>query len=72
MVRKMTEWPSKRGPITKIMPSDGCEGDTVPSAVGRWSDFHEFGCPLGNVGSTEGSGVASLPAAKYVNREDLS
>ena len=23
MARKMTEWPSKRGPITKIMPSDG-------------------------------------------------
>ena len=29
MARKMTEWPSKRGPITKIMPSDGCIGDTV-------------------------------------------
>ncbi len=26
MARKMTEWPSKRGPITKIMPSDGCKG----------------------------------------------
>ena len=23
MARKMTGWPSKRGPITKIMPSDG-------------------------------------------------
>ena len=30
MARKMTEWPSKRGPITKIMPSDGCKGDTAP------------------------------------------
>ena len=30
MARKMNEWPSKRGPITKIMPSDGCIGDTVP------------------------------------------
>ena len=37
MARKMTEWPSKRGPITKIMPSDGCIGDTVPLAVGKWS-----------------------------------
>ena len=46
----MTEWPSKRGPITKIMPSDGCKGDTVPLAVGKWYDFHEFGCHLGNVG----------------------
>ena len=36
MARKMTEWPSKRGPITKIMPSDGCIGDTVPLAVGKW------------------------------------
>ena len=36
MARKMTEWPSKRGPITKIMPSDGCKGDTVSLAVGRW------------------------------------
>ena len=35
MARKMTEWPSKRGPITKIMPSDGCIGDTphFPSIV---------------------------------------
>ncbi len=50
MTRKMTEWPSKRGPITKIMPSDGCKGDTVPLAVGRWYNLHEFGCHLGNVG----------------------
>ncbi len=50
MARKMTEWPSKRGPITKIMPSDGCKGDTVPLAVGKWYDFHEFGWHLGNVG----------------------
>jgi hypothetical protein len=50
MARKMTEWPSKRGPITKIMPSDGCKGDAVPLAVDQWYDFHEFGCHLGNVG----------------------
>ncbi len=50
MARNMTEWPSKRGPITKIMPSDGCKGDTVPLAVGKWNDFHEFGWHLGNVG----------------------
>ena len=53
MARKMTEWPSKRGPITKIMPSDGCIGDTVPLAVGKWYDFHEFGWYMGNVGSSE-------------------
>ena len=53
MARKMTEWPSKRGPITKIMPSDGCIGDTVPLAVGKWYDFHEFGWYMGNVGYVE-------------------
>ena len=53
MARKMTEWPSKRGPITKIMPSDGCIGDTAPLAVGKWYDFHEFGWYMGNVGQTK-------------------
>ena len=67
MARKMTEWPSKRGPITKIMPSDGCIGDTVPLAVGKWYDFHEFGWYMGNVGSNKTepppwpSGVNSQP-----------
>ena len=55
MARKMTEWPSKRGPITKIMPSDGCIGDTVPLAVGKWYDFHEFGWYMGNVGNSMSS-----------------
>ena len=55
MARKMTEWPSKRGPITKIMPSDGCIGDTVPLAVGKWYEFHEFGWYMGNVGLFSGS-----------------
>ena len=54
MAKKMTEWPSKRGPITKIMPSDGCIGDTVPLAVGKWYDFHEFGWYMGNVGQYSG------------------
>ncbi len=49
MARKITEWPSKRRPITKIMPSDGCKGDTIPLAVGKCYDFHEFGCHLGNI-----------------------
>ncbi len=49
MAKKMTEWPSKRGPITKIMPSDGCKGDTVPLEVGKWYEFHEFGWHPGNV-----------------------
>ena len=51
MARETTKWPSTRWPITKIMSSDGCNGDTVPLAVGKWYDFHEFGWYMGNVGS---------------------
>ncbi len=43
MARKMTEWPSKRGLITKLMPSDGYKENTVPVVVVKWYDFHEFG-----------------------------
>ena len=65
MARKMTEWPSKRGPITKIMPSDGCIGDTVPLAVGKWYDFHEFGWYMGNVGSN------TLTSGDFGNRKEV-
>ncbi len=68
MARKMTEWPSKRGPITKIMPSDGCKGDTVPLAVGKWYDYHEFGWHLRNVGKNNGAaarGTATGSARAY-------
>ncbi len=34
----------------KIIPSGGCKGDTVPTAVERWYNFPEFGRYLGNVG----------------------
>ena len=64
MARKMTEWPSKRGPITKIMPSDGCIGDTVPLAVGKLYDFHEFGWYMENVGLMS----ESLAAPELWNR----
>ena len=60
MARKMTEWPSKRGPITKIMPSDGCIGDTVPLAVGKWYDFHEFGWYMGNIGEDKRGGRLAI------------
>ncbi len=33
MARKMTEWHSRRGPSTEIMPTDGRKGDAVPVAV---------------------------------------
>ncbi len=72
MAREMTEWPSKRGPITKIMSSDGCKGDTVPLAVGRWYDIHEFGCHLGNIGlcyhrQQPGGAVWGIPVWMKVN-----
>ena len=35
----LPECPSKRGPITKIMPADGCKGDTFPLVVGWWYNF---------------------------------
>ena len=65
MARKMTEWPSKRGPITKIMPSDGCIGDTVPLAVGKWYEFHEFGWYMGNVGL-----VMELARCQYIEARE--
>ena len=51
MAKKVTERPSKRGAIAEILPSGGRKGDTVPLAVGRGYNFHEFVCHLGNVGS---------------------
>ncbi len=50
MAENMNKWPSKRGPISKIRPSDGCGRDAVPLAVERRYDFPEFGGYLGNVG----------------------
>ncbi len=50
MAENVGKWPCKRGPISIIMPSDGCEGDAIPLAVERWYDFREFGCHPGNVG----------------------
>ena len=50
MARETTKWPSTRWPITKIMSSDGCNGNRVPLEMGPWYDFREFGCHLGNAG----------------------
>ena len=41
---------SNRGLISKIRPSDGCKGDTVPSTVVRGYDLRKPGGHLGNVG----------------------
>ena len=50
MTGYLDKWPSKRGPISKIRPSDGCKGDGVPLAVGQWYDFPDFRGYLGIVG----------------------
>ena len=53
MAANLAKWPSNRGLISKIRPSDGCKGDTVPS-TGVWGyDFLEFEGYLGNVGCTD-------------------
>ena len=55
----MTEWPFKRGAISKIRSSDGRGRDAVLLAVKRWYDFAEFGVIWGisartGMPSTEG------------------
>jgi len=52
MAEKLGKWASNRGLISKIRPSDGCKGDTVPSTVVRGYDLRKPGGHLGNVGST--------------------
>ena len=59
MVENLAKWTSKRGPVTKIRPSDGCRRDAVPLAVGRWYKFHESGCHLGNVGLVQAKSESS-------------
>ncbi len=48
MAENMDKWASEHGQITKIRPSDGCKGGTVPLAVGKWYDFHKFQWHLEN------------------------
>ena len=50
MTRKLTVWPFENDQTKKVGPSDGCRGNAVPLAVGKWYDFHEIGWHLGNVG----------------------
>ena len=50
MAANLAKWPSNRGLISKIRPSDGCKGNTVPSTVVRGYDFRKPGGHLGNVG----------------------
>ena len=50
MTENPSQWPSKRGSISEIRPSDGYPRDAIPLAVGRWYDIHEHECHLGNVG----------------------
>ncbi len=54
MAVNMGKWPSKRGPISKIRPSDGCGRDAVLLAVERWYDFPEFGGYLSIISQING------------------
>ncbi len=51
MAENQDKWSSRRGPISKIRPSDGRRRDAVPMAAEWWYDFPEFGFHLGNLGS---------------------
>ncbi len=50
MAENLAKWPSNRGLISEIRPSDGCGRAAVPVVVEGWYDFPEFGNYLGNVG----------------------
>ena len=50
MAANLPKWPPNRGLISKIRPSDGCKGNTVPSTVVRGDDLRKPGGHLGNVG----------------------
>ncbi len=56
MAENLGKWPFKRGPMSNIRPSDGCERETVPLAVAWWYDLYESGWHLGNVGTYSGCG----------------
>ena len=43
MAANLAKWPSNRGLISKIRPSDGCKGNTVPSTVVRGYDLRKPG-----------------------------
>ena len=64
MARETTKWPSTRWPITKIMSSDGCNGNRVPLEMGPWYDFREFGCHLGNVGPERAGAARADPLSR--------
>ncbi len=50
MTTNLAKWAPNNGQIIKSGLSDGRRGDTVPLAVGKRYDFHEFGWYMGNVG----------------------
>ena len=49
MMRKLAEWTSEHGQITKIRPSDASGGDTIPTVVKFGNDHHGIEGYLANV-----------------------
>ena len=60
MAGNLAKWPSKRGPIAKIRPSDGCGREIVPATAVPEYDLRKPGGHLGNVGWNEGLRVISV------------
>ena len=50
MTKKLAEWASEQGQITKIRPSDASRGKAIPTVVQFGYDRHKSEGYLGNVG----------------------
>jgi hypothetical protein len=50
MTKKLAEWASEQGQITKIRPSDASRGKAIPTVVQFGYDRHKSKGYLGNVG----------------------
>ena len=69
MAANLAKWPSNRGLISKIRPSDGCKGNTVPSTVVRGYDLRKPGGHLGNVGQMTGYAQVELKTQGLLDDE---
>ena len=64
MTRKIAEWASEHGPITKIRPSDGCGKKFFSTAVGSVHHRIRFEDYLGNVGSDTFNSAANIASVE--------
>ena len=71
MAEYLVKWPSKRGPISEIRPSDGRGENSVPSTVVRGYDPRKPGGHLGNVGSNPLNSTSNVEEP-CLHRPDIS